>query len=239
MDTIKINRGNTKIIAHRGVSGIETENTCAAFVAAGCRSYFGIETDVRQTADGEFILLHDDTTQRCAGENLTPEACTLKTLQCLRLLDNVDGRPRSDLRIPALADYLRICKRYEKIGVLEFKGDFSEKAMAKLLAEVEAEYAIEQMIFISFSIQSLLVLRALCPQANAQFLAIEASEENISLVKKHRLGLDVYFPALNEPLVKRLLNEEIPLNCWTVDDPDVAQKLISWGVPYITSNILE
>ena len=32
-DTIKIDTKNTKIIAHRGLSGIETENTNAAFVA--------------------------------------------------------------------------------------------------------------------------------------------------------------------------------------------------------------
>ena len=35
MDTIKINAGKTLMVAHRGVSGIEKENTHAAFVAAG------------------------------------------------------------------------------------------------------------------------------------------------------------------------------------------------------------
>ena len=36
--------GNTKMVAHRGLSGIETENTAAAFVAAGNRGYWGSET---------------------------------------------------------------------------------------------------------------------------------------------------------------------------------------------------
>ena len=50
MDTIKINRGNTRMIAHRGVSGLETENSIPAFVAAGNRSYYGVETvDVLRT----------------------------------------------------------------------------------------------------------------------------------------------------------------------------------------------
>ena len=43
---------NTKIVAHRGLSGIEPENTNLAFVAAGNRSYFGIETDIHVTKDG-------------------------------------------------------------------------------------------------------------------------------------------------------------------------------------------
>lgn len=62
MDTVKINHGNTKMIAHRGLSGIKQENTNAAFVAAGNRSYYGIETDVHRTADGQYVIIHDDTT---------------------------------------------------------------------------------------------------------------------------------------------------------------------------------
>ena len=34
MDTIKVNRKDVKMIAHRGLSGLERENTNAAFVAA-------------------------------------------------------------------------------------------------------------------------------------------------------------------------------------------------------------
>ena len=46
-DTIKIaDHGSTKFVAHRGVSGLETENTAAAFIAAGNRSYYGVETDI-------------------------------------------------------------------------------------------------------------------------------------------------------------------------------------------------
>ena len=41
MNTIKIQKNLTKIVAHRGLSGIETENTNAAFIAAGNRSYYG------------------------------------------------------------------------------------------------------------------------------------------------------------------------------------------------------
>jgi glycerophosphoryl diester phosphodiesterase len=38
MNTIKFeNKGNIKMIAHRGLSGLEKENTCPAFVAAGVK----------------------------------------------------------------------------------------------------------------------------------------------------------------------------------------------------------
>ncbi|MFQ7076813.1 MAG: glycerophosphodiester phosphodiesterase family protein [Christensenellaceae bacterium] len=56
MNTVKIDKKNCRMIAHRGVSGLEKENTCAAFVAAGVKTYYGIETDVHVTADGEYLF---------------------------------------------------------------------------------------------------------------------------------------------------------------------------------------
>ena len=50
------------MVAHRGLSGVETENTVAAFVAAANRSYYGIETDVHRTIDGKYVCIHDDNT---------------------------------------------------------------------------------------------------------------------------------------------------------------------------------
>ena len=64
MDTIRIDAKHVKMVAHRGVSGLERENTCPAFVAAGNRSYFGVETDVHVTKDGQFVIIHDETTDR-------------------------------------------------------------------------------------------------------------------------------------------------------------------------------
>ena len=133
MDTIKINKGNAQIVAHRGLSGLERENTASAFVAAGNRSYFGIETDVRVTADGNFVLLHDDDVVRCGGDYIIPEKSTLQTIQSVQLYDMDGKRGRVDLRIPELVDYLRICKRYNKVGVLEFKGYFSVENMEKVV----------------------------------------------------------------------------------------------------------
>ena len=39
-EPIRLHAAGTRMIAHRGLSGIERENTCAAFVAAGNRSYY-------------------------------------------------------------------------------------------------------------------------------------------------------------------------------------------------------
>ena len=72
MNTIKISKGSTKMIAHRGLSGLETENSIQAFIAAGNRSYYGVETDVHVTKDGKFVVIHDDATGRVAYDESVP-----------------------------------------------------------------------------------------------------------------------------------------------------------------------
>jgi len=240
MDTIKINKGSALMVAHRGLSGLERENTASAFVAAGNRSYFGMETDVRVTADGNFILLHDDDTVRCGGDYLVPEKSTLQTIQSVQLFD-VDGkRGRIDLRVPELVDYLRICKKYDKYCILEFKGWFSVENMEKVIAIVKEEYCLERMIFISFSIDNLKNLRAVCPESHCQFLTGEYKQEIIDMLKELKMGIDIWSTALTEEAqVRHLLEEGIEVNVWTVDNKELAEKLISWGVQYVTTNILE
>jgi len=78
MGTFKIEKNNVKLVAHRGLSGIELENTNAAFVAAGNRSYFGIETDVHVTKDKKYILIHDSSTLRVSGVDINVEETDLK-----------------------------------------------------------------------------------------------------------------------------------------------------------------
>ena len=70
-NTIKLeNKGHTQMIAHRGVCGLEPENTNAAFIAAGNRSYYGIESDVHKTADDKFVIMHDGNTLRMTGDDI-------------------------------------------------------------------------------------------------------------------------------------------------------------------------
>ena len=124
-DTIKMHALNVDIIAHRGLSGLERENTNAAFIAAGNRSFFGIETDIHKTLDGHFVVYHDDNTLRLTDVDWNIEEHTLTELRTLTLKD-LDGNIRADLVLPTLQEYVRICKKYNKVSVLELKNHFEE-----------------------------------------------------------------------------------------------------------------
>ena len=126
MNTKKFEKKSTRVIAHRGLSGIEVENTCAAFVAAGNRSYYGIETDIYRTADGHFVIGHDDNYTRLSGEEIFLEKKTLEELQAVVFFDKDGTKNRVDLRPATLENYLNIVKKYEKHAVLELKSDFTD-----------------------------------------------------------------------------------------------------------------
>ena len=239
MDTIKIKKGNAKMVAHRGLSGIEQQNTCAAFVAAGNRDYYGIETDVRKTADGAFVVIHDEVTERVAAENLAVASSTLAQLQAIKLNDK-DGEPRSDLRIPTLDEYLKICAKYGKVCVLELKDEFSKEDIENILAIVKKRMTLKDIIFISFMFQNMIYIRELEPEAQAQFLYYQPVDEAIvEKLKAYDLDIDIAWTVLDQKGVQLLHENGIKINVWTVDDPAVAEQMAAWGVEYITSNILQ
>lgn len=243
MNTIKFDRANTtvRMVAHRGLSGLETENTCSAFVAAGNRSYFGVETDVHVSADGAFIIFHDDNTLRVGGEDHIIEATDAATLRAMTLIDRVSGEKcRADLKIPVLEEYIRICKKYDKICVLELKNHMEPAAVAGIVEVIRTLDWLDNMVFISFDHANMVELRRLLPEAKLQFLTGAAPDEALlEQLLPWKLDLDIHYPALTKEGLDLMHANGIEVNCWTVDDPEAAARLAAWGVDYITSNILE
>lgn len=239
MDTIKVNKGNVKMVAHRGLSGLETENTAAAFVAAGNRSYFGAETDIRFTRDGVIVLMHDGSTERVSGVKKLPEKTRFARLRKLMFKDKIDTEVRGDLVIATLADYLRICKKYDKHCVIEIKTELTAVQASKVVEEVEKYYDLKNVTFISFVKNSLITLRALLPKQPMQFLTSEYKPEHMALLDEYNFDLDVNHKCVTKELIDEVHAHGHEFNVWTVDDPARAEELAAWGVDYITTNILE
>ena len=242
MDTVKIKAKGIKMIAHRGLSGIERENTYPAFVAAANRSYYGIETDVHKTADGHFVIIHDDTTDRVsAGEwKLDVEKSSYDQLKAVILPDLDGSTDRQDIRIPLLKDYIKICRKYNKMCVLELKNAFEETDIKKMVEEIRKLEYLDHVIFISFILENCRILRRMLPENDIQWLiGGEATEEIIQTLIAQNLNLDIQYQQLTQPLVDRLHGQGIKVNCWTCDNAEEAEQLAGMGVDFITSNILE
>ena len=210
-------------------------------MAAGNRTYFGIETDVHVTGDGEYLIIHDDTTARVAIDNLRVEESTFETLRSLRLRDTDGKRGRADLRLPSLREYVGVCRKYGKISVLELKNHMEPEHVDRIIGIVREEGWLENTIFISFDLENLIRVRERLPEQKAQFLVEKGFdwEETIAALKKYRLGLDIQFILLTEERLKQLHGLGAEVNVWTVNQPEDGERLARWGVDYITTNILE
>ena len=239
MNTTKIEKKQTLVIAHRGLSGIEPENTNAAFVAAGNRTYFGIETDIQKTLDGEFVISHDNHLGRTAGVEIDTESSTLAELQSIPLFDSDGVADRIDLRTPTLANYIKICKRYEKRSVLELKDDFTEADIAGILSVIDEYGYFENVTFISFIYENLVLIKAKRPDAKCEFLFSSPEAVTPEKLKSDGFNVDIYHKALTRDLIDEYHNAGLTVNCWTVNEKERAEELISYGVDYITTNILE
>lgn len=239
MNTIEFNKGNTLMVAHRGVSGLEMENSIAAFVAAGNRSYYGIETDVHVTKDEQIVVFHDDNTLRTTGIDKVVEECTLEELQAIPLYNKEAGTSRTDLRMPILSEYINICKKYEKKAVLELKNTMEVRHIQKIVDIISQCDYLSSVIFISFSWDNCVNLRKMLPSQRIQFLKSDWDEALIEKMAEYDLDFDVKHTSVTKDLVDKIHANGHVINVWTVNEKEDGERLAAWGVDFITTNILE
>ena len=111
------------IIAHRGASFAAPENTLAAINAAWRAGADAVEVDIRLTADGRIVLMHDSSTRRTTDKDYSI-ANTCSSL--LRKLDA--GSWKNDRytgeKIPFIEDVIRTVPTGKKLFI-EIKSDVS------------------------------------------------------------------------------------------------------------------
>lgn len=118
--TAHAKRPQRTFIAHRGVnlrSTVAGENSLEAIRLAKAAGFGAIETDVRLTADGVLIVMHDSTLNRtCLNADGTPldkpvpvRSKTLAELKKDYILKAANPERRS--QIPTLREYLTECAR--------------------------------------------------------------------------------------------------------------------------------
>ena len=254
MDTIKFEKKNVKMVAHAGLFGLETANTNAGFIAAGNRSYWGVECDVRVAKDG-LVVIHNDSTEGFAPVTMHMSESTVEQIQTVTLYERAFFHtmqsygitpqikaPRSDLRIPTLSEYISICKHYGKVCVTELKHPMTPETIAQVVAAFAAEDYLDSVVFISFYPENLTEIRKHLKDCPVQYLTDEKqvfTDAFLDVVAAQGFDLDIHIFTVTRELVERVHARGIKLNVWTCDWVDRAEQLALWGVDYITSNILE
>jgi len=107
------------VIAHRGDHTYYPENTLAGYAQAIKDGADYIEIDVRQTADGQLISLHDATVNRMTGSTGAIKDLTLQQIESLQI-HNKNKADTTTYRIPTFEQILKLCR--DKIYIyIDFK----------------------------------------------------------------------------------------------------------------------
>ncbi len=230
------------MIAHRGFSSCEKENTLAAFIAAGATTeFFGIETDVHVTNDGHFVTIHDAETSRVSNGkiNLNVEKNPFDLVRQVKLPDIDGSTNRADLIIPELSEYFAICKKYQKVAVCELKQQFTLQQIEQILQIAESLDMTSNVVYISFIKENLLLTQQLNCNLSLQWLVDKFDAEILAEATQHKLDIDIFYQAIDEHQIKLCHDNGLKVNVWTVDDQIVANQFADWGVDFITSNCLK
>lgn len=238
-DNVKdIANGDVLMIAHRGLSGLELENTNPAFIAAGEHDYYGIETDVHVTKDGKYIIAHDGDLQHIAGKDIEIAESTFAELRALRFKDPYGTSEEEVCYLPTLDEYLQICKQYNKEAVLEIKGDLTKEQLAEVVQIVRTYEWLNRTTFISFSQTDLLNVRAAAPDAKAQYIVQNVEKGDIEFMIENKIDANLCWISVNPFRVRKLHKAGLKVNVWTVDGRLCAWLAKLFGVDMITTNIL-
>ncbi len=234
-----------KVIAHRGASANAPENTLPAFDLAWKEGADGIECDVRLTADCQVVCLHDADTGRVAGTNLAVEAHDYAELQTLDV-----GKWKSaefaDTRIPLLSEVMAKVPPGKKF-LIEVKT--GEEMIAPLLDVIDAaSVELKQIAVIVFDPAMVRALKAKRPELRVYWLIDVKSNwlgrsklkladvlDTLVEIDADGLGLRCH-SGIHREMVKAILEADVDLNIWTVDNPVDARRYASFEVTSISTN---
>ena len=215
---------STQVLAHRGASRAERENTVAAFRRAHEMGADGVELDVRRTADDVLVVHHDP---------LVDDGRAIRETQSLELPEH----------IPTLDGALDACA-----GMwvnLEIKNDQSEPDFDPEEWVAEATMALldrrgepERWLMSSFRIETIDRCRSLAPQVRTAWLTSIVADDALDiLVARGHVALHPWVQLLGKDLVDRCHAVGIAVNTWTCDDPARMRELVEWGIDGICTNV--
>jgi glycerophosphoryl diester phosphodiesterase len=237
------------VVAHRGASRREPENTLPAFDAAVAVGADAVEFDVRMTADGHAVVLHDPDLDRTTDGTGPVHEVTLADLKRLRVRaagGSGDGKP---VEVPTLAETLELLSGRVAIDVeiknLPGEPGFDpdeEVAVDATLHALEESAFVGAVLVSSFNPRSIARSRELAPDVPTGLLTIEhmpvADAVAMSAGSRHGWVLPAAAAVLRagEPLVALAHDEGLRLGTWIVDDGPTARILADWGIDAIATN---
>jgi glycerophosphoryl diester phosphodiesterase len=227
------------IVAHRGASGHAPEHTFAAYDRAIAMGADYLEQDLQQTADGELVVLHDDTLDRTTDGSGRVDAHRLEEIRALDA-GAWFGPAFAGEAVPTLdavlARYGHGQRYYIETKAPEARADAMEERLVALLRRhglIEPAAATAQVLVQSFSAASLRRVRELDPRLPLiQLIGERAPEtlERLDDVAGYAAGIGVARRLVDAALVAAAHERELLVHPYTLETPDDHAWAVDLGV---------
>ena len=218
------------IIAHRGASGYEPENTISAFRAALEMQADAIELDVQVCKSGDVLVFHDKRLKRITG---VKGKIKKKKIAGLRKLDAGNGE-----HIPTLKEVLDLCDAKININV-ELKSKRTAMATAMILRNGirTGNWKNENFIVSSFFYRELRRFHEICPEIPIGLLYNRKPKKLLKRIKQFSpVAVHLNVSHIKKKWIDLAHEQNLKVYVWSVDDPDVAAILVSDGVDGFFTN---
>ena len=237
-----VGQGNKKfpmISAHRGSSLVAPENTLATFSKAIELGADYIEMDVRTTADGAEVIMHDESMKRTTGLDTPAEKTTLAEIKKLSA-GREFGKKYEDQKVPT----------FEEVCVLVVKENEKRKKPVNLYVDCKSinagevirllgQYRLLDFAVFYGDINTLMELKKIYEKARL-LPAYPGKAELENVIKKlSPYGFDVSFDQLNEETVSLCHAKGIKVFSdllWSNDKPESYEKAIQLGIDVIQTD---
>ncbi|MBE6687817.1 MAG: hypothetical protein E7588_00910 [Ruminococcaceae bacterium] len=221
-----------KVYGHRGASLYAPQNTLASFEMAFKMGAYGVENDVRCTADGEIVVMHNGDTMEMCGVKLIPEQSTLAELKALDIIDK-NGNPTGQ-KIPTLGETYELMKKYPETHINVELKSAGEVFLKKVLEVTEKYKMTHRVIYSTFNAANLEWLHANRPDIPTAFL--NQSEDFSTALKYGCVAIHPHQYNVTPEYVKAAHEANLEINVWTVDAVHEINKMIELGVDGIISD---
>ena len=228
-------------IGHRG-SYMGVMNTAEAYTnGVDHYGYQGLECDVRVTADGYYVISHDETTNAVGG-NLTVASSTLAQLQAETYTQTRGGVTYTG-HICTVAEYLDICIEKNVIPVVELKWTtgINNNDMSKfpgLAALIEEKGLTNKAIILTSMRNSLEYVRTNFPALKCQFLCNSNWATHFDWIVQWGLMPSIQAGCLDKYKVKKFHDKGLEVAVWTVNSLANYKLYGEMGVAMITCDYL-
>lgn len=232
------NKSEILLCAHRGLSATSPENTVEAIKQAGEKGFKKVEFDVRQTADGELVLMHDEKIDRTTNGSGKVSSYTLHELSRFYIDNGANIEEYENVGIPSLSQALSVCKYYGMTPVIELK-KINGKGISKMKALTD-EFA-DEIIVMSHNKDLLKRYSQADSDAVIWYMTNELTGTALHFADETHctLAFKADSQKITESEIITAIENGYKLTALTVDDKEALLSLVNMGVrEFITNRIL-